>query len=161
MERDRTESVNRMQEVDRERKAHAREAEDAERMLVALRNRANDPSSIEALEEAQAKAYALSAMYAVKFELFRLVQALDGIEGLREMPELYGPYEECIAVAQAKLSTDHGAELRLLGVISTAALATPAGERLAAALARAREAVAACEPLQAKVDELRARTGRR
>lgn len=161
MERDRTESVNRMQEVDRERKAHAREAEDAGRMLTALGGRSVDPDLLGSLELAQAKARALAAMYSAKFELFRVVQALDRVEGLKQMSELYRLYEECIDLAQTKLSTDRGDEVRLLDALSRAATGTPAQEGLAVAIARAREAVAACAPLQASVDELRDRTGRR
>lgn len=161
MERDRTSSVNRMQEVDRERIAHAREAEDAGQMLELLRARSSDPATLGALELAQAKTLALTAMYTAKFELFRLVQALDKVEGLKQMAELYGLYEECIRLAQAKLSTDHGEELRLLDALSRAASGTPVQEPIADALARARAAVTACASPQAKVDELRARTGRR
>jgi len=161
MERDRTSSVNRMQEVDRERIAHAREAEDTGRMLELLRARSSDPAIFGALELAQAKSRALAAMYTAKFELFRLVQALDKVEGLKQMAELYGLYEECIRLAQAKLSTDHGEELRLLDALSRVASGTPVQEPIADALARARAAVTACASPQAKVDELRARTGRR
>lgn len=161
MERDRTSSVNRMQEVDRERIAHAREAEDAGRMLELLRARSSDPATLGALELAEAKTRALSAMYTAKFELFRVVQALDRVEGLKQMSELYRLYEECISLAQAKLSTDHGEEVRLLGALARATAGTPPQEGLAVAVARAREAVAACAPLQASVDALRARTGRR
>ena len=161
MEFDRTESVNRMQEVDRELKAHAREAEDAGRMLTALSGRSVDTGLRGSLELAQAKARALSAMYSAKFELFRLVQALDKVDGLKQMPELHRLYEECISLAQAKLSTDHGDEVRLLDRLSRAATGTPAQEGLVVAVALAREAVAACAPLQASVDELRVRTGRR
>jgi len=161
MERDRAESVNRMQEVDRERVAHAREAEDVGRMLLQLRIQSGNPATVGALELAQAKARGLSAMYSSKFELFRVVQALDKVEGLKQMSELYRLYEECINLAQAKLSPDHGEEVRLLDALSRAATGTPAQEGLAVAVARAREAVAASALLQANVDELRARTGRR
>lgn len=161
MERDRTESVNRMQEVDRERVAHAREAADVGRMLEMLRARPSDPATLGALELAQAKARALSAMYSVKLELFRLVQALDKVEGLKQMSELYRLYEECISLGQAKLSTDHDEEVRLLDALARATPGTPAKKGLAVAVARALEAVAACAPLQANVDELRVRTGRR
>lgn len=161
MERDRTESVNRMQEVDRELNAHAREVEDAGRMLTALSGRSVDPGLRGSLELAQAKARALSAMYSAKFELFRVVQALDKVDGLKQMSELYRLYEECISLAQAKLSTDHGEEVRLVDALTRATTGTPAPEGLVVAVTRAREAVAACAPLQASVDELRVRTGRR
>jgi hypothetical protein len=161
MEHDRTESVNRMQEVDRERKAHACEAVDAERMLTALAGWSVDPGLIGSLELARAKARAVSAMYSAKFELFRVVQALDTVGGLKQMSELYRLYEECISLAQAKLSTDHGEEVRLLDALIHATTGTAAQEGLAVAVSRAREAVVACAPLQANVDELRARTGRR
>jgi hypothetical protein len=100
-------------------------------------------------------------MYTAKFELFRLVQALDKVEGLKDMTELYGLYEGCIRLAQAKLSTDHGEELRLLDALPRAANGTSAQGVIADALARARSAVSACAPLERRVDELRARTGRR
>jgi len=90
-----------------------------------------------------------------------VVQALDKVEGLKQMSELYRLYEECIDLAQAKLSTDHGEEIRLLGALARATAGTPPQEDLAVAVARAREAVTACAPLQASVDALRARTGRR
>ena len=130
-------------------------------MLELLRARSSDPATLGALELAQAKTRALAAMYTAKFELFRLVQALDKVEGLKQMAELYGLYEECIRLAQAKLSTDHGEELRLLDALSRAASGTSVQEPIADALARARAAVTACASPQAKVDELRARTGRR
>jgi len=161
MERDRTASVNRMQEVERERIAHAREAEDVGRMLLLLRLQSGNPATLGALELAQAKARGLSAMYSAKFELFRVVQALDKVEGLKQMSELYRLYEECIGLAQAKLSTDHGQEVRLLDALAHATAGTTAQEGLAVAVTRARGAVAACVPFQASVDELRARTGRR
>lgn len=161
MERDRTSSVNRMQEVDRERIAHAREADDVGRMLELLRGRSSDRATLGALELAEAKARAVSATYTAKFELFRLVQALDKVEGLKQMPELYGLYEECIRPPQSELSTDHREELRLLDALDRSAHGTPAHGQIADALARARHAVAACASPQAKVEELRARTGRR
>lgn len=161
MERDRTESVNRMQEVDRERVAHAREAEDAGRMLIALREQAADPSSLASVELAQAKARALAAMYAAKFELFRLVQALDRVEGLREMTELFRLYEECIEVAESKLTTDHERELRLVEALTSAASGTGAADALSTPLANARKAIRACQPLEKRVDELRSQSGLR
>lgn len=161
MERDRTESVNRMQEVDRERIAHAREADDAERMLTVLREQGVDSSSLVPLELAQAKARALGAMYSAKFELFRLVQALDRVEGLREMPELFRLYEECIEVAKSKLSTDHSGELRLVEALASASSRTGAADALSAPLENARAAIRACEPPEKRVDELRAQSGLR
>lgn len=155
MERDRTESVNRMQEVDRERIAHAREAEDAGRMLIALRDQAVGASCLGPLELAAAKARALAAMYSAKFELFRLVQALDRVEGLREMPELFRLYEECIEVAESKLTTDHAREIRLLDALASAVGGTGAAHALSASIDNARQAIRACQPLESRVDELR------
>jgi hypothetical protein len=159
MERDRTESVNRMQEVDRERVAHAREAEDVGRMLTALREQGCDPSWLAPLELAQAKAPALAAMYSAKFELFRLVQAMDHVEGLREMPELFHLYRECIDVAESKLSTDHARELRLVDALASAVIGTGAADALSTALEVAREAIQECQPFESRVDELRSQSG--
>jgi len=156
MERDHTDSVNRMQECDRERLAHAREADDTGRMLALLRERwPKATSCFPALELSQARAGALAAMYTTKFELFRLVQALDRVPGLRDMPTLFQAYERCIAVAQSKLSTDHGEELLLLGALSAAAKGTDAEPVVAEPLKRARSAVLACAPLEAVVTALR------
>ena len=161
MQRDRTESVNRMQEVDRERRAHAREAEDAGRMLAALRESAADPPSLAPLELAQAKARALAAMYSAKLELFRLVQEMDRVEGLRGMPELFRLYRECMEVAASALSTDHSRDLRLLEALSSASGVTDAAAALSAPIDRARQAIRECQPLMSRVEELRSRSGMR
>ena len=157
MERDHTPSVNRMQECDRERVAHAREAEDVERMLVAVKLSPDAAHWLPSFELGHAKARALAAMYTSKFELFRLVQALDQVEGLREMSVLYAAYERCIEVAKCALATDHKAELVLLDELAAASRGSTAEALVAAPLQRARGAIEACAPLQATVDLLRAK----
>jgi len=160
MERDKTDSVNRMQECDRERVAHAREAEDIGRMMALLRESSDGASRwLPALELHQAKVRALAGMYNAKFELFRLVQALDRVEGLREMPELYQAYELCIEVAERELATDHGEERRLLERLAAASRGSAAEAVTESAIQRAVQAVEACSPLQATVDRLRGASG--
>lgn len=157
MERDTTETINRMHECDRERAAHARQADDVERMILLLRARSDEPDAfLPAFLLARAQARALAAMYDAKFELFRVVQALDRVDGLREMPALYERYERCIDVAGSDLSTDHAHELEVLDELKAASLGSHAEAVVAAALSRARDAVLACAPLEAAVDRLRA-----
>ena len=88
-------------------------------------------------------------------------QALDRVGGLREMPELFRLYEECIEVAESKLATDHERELRLVEALTSAASGTGAADALSTPLANAREAIRACQPLEKRVDELRSRSGLR
>jgi hypothetical protein len=160
MECDRTNSVNRMQECDRERIAHAREARDVERMMDLIHARSANPKTwLPAFEIAHAKARSLAAMYTAKYELFHLVQALDQVNGLRDIKELYKGYERCIEVAEGALSTDHSDELQLFDQLFAASKDTPAETVIAAPLRRARDAVLACGPLDAVVGRLRAREG--
>ncbi len=157
MERDLTTSINRMQDCDRERIAHAREADDVGRMISVLStNPSNAARWLRPFELAQAKARSLSALYTSKFELFRLVQALDHVEGLREMPALYASYERCIDLAQRDLATEHREELALLDEMSASVRGSTAEAGVAGPLQRAREALAACAPLHDEVDRLRA-----
>ena len=115
MEKDRTPSVNRMQECDRERQAHAREAEDVKRMGATLREEFTaDAGQLAALRLAESKARSLSALYNSKFELFRLVQRLDSVEGLKAQARLYKLYERTIELAEQALTTNHAEELTLL-----------------------------------------------
>jgi len=58
------------------------------------------------------QAAALSGMYTAKFELFHVVQALDRVKGVRDMPELYRAYEECLDVAVRRYSDEYHAETR-------------------------------------------------
>lgn len=151
-------SINRMHECDRERHAHAREATDIDRMIAALPPSSPDTAQWRsALELEEAKARALSAMYNSKFELFRLVQAWDRVDGLRDMRELYALYDRCIEIAQRKLATQHREELSLLDEMSVAIFETDAEAMVAGALQRAREALQACAPLEAEVTRLRTR----
>ncbi|MBK7877817.1 MAG: hypothetical protein IPJ77_19215 [Planctomycetes bacterium] len=108
MQLDHGESINRMQECDRERVAHAREAKDLGRMIAAVPAGSADAERwLLAFELQQAQARSLSAMYNSKFELFRLVQALDRVDHLRDMTVLYPLYERCIEIAQKPLATEH------------------------------------------------------
>lgn len=160
-ERDLTESVNRMQEVDRERVAHARQAEDAGRMLIALWERGFEPASLAPLELAQAKARTLAAMYSVKFELFRLIQAMDRVEGLSEMPELFRLYLECLELAQADLATGQAREFRLLEALALAIDGTAIVDTLARPIDVAWQSLRECERLNARVEEIRSASGLR
>lgn len=157
MERDNTESVNRMHECDRERVAHAREAQDIERMIALVSARSTDASQLlPVFELARAQALSLSAMYTSRFEFFRLVQAMDKIDGLRNMTELYSLYERVLALAEAKLSTDTSEELSLLSELSMATRGSSVDSATEGSLARARAAVEACVPLHAEVERRRA-----
>lgn len=151
MEHDRTDFRNRMEEVYREQGAHRREAADIRRM--AAFHRARWPQvvgEIQQFEFAAAKAEALSGMYTAKFELFRIIQALDRVNGVRDMPELYRAYEECLDLAEAALSLDHRPEIAVLGRLSEL-LPNSCRAAVDPAIQRARDAVAACSRLEATV----------
>ena len=157
MERDNTDSVNRMHECDRERVAHAREAQDIERMIALVSARSTNASQLlQLFGLARAQALSLSAMYTSRFEFFRLVQAMDKIEGLRDMAALYPLYERVLVLAEAKLSTDTREEQSLLSELALATRGSSVDSAIAGQLARARAAVEACVPLHAEVERRRA-----
>lgn len=152
MERDTTTSVNRMQECDRERVAHRREARDLGRMAVFHRDRwPQAVDMVQRIEFAQAKAASLAGMYSAKFELFRVVQALDRVTGVRDLTDLYSAYEQCLDLAGAALSLDHRAEIAVLDRLSASLPESGMRPLVDPAIQRARDAVAACGPLEATV----------
>lgn len=150
MELDGTETLNRMHQCDRERRAHAREAEDLERMLDLLHARQLGTDAFRRrFADAKAVARVLEALYTLKFELFRLAQA---VHELDLPPDFAETYARLVDLAERDLAKDVVQERVVLHEVSRALEGREFAPSVTVALGRARDALRMAEARSREVE---------
>ncbi|MBI5364702.1 MAG: hypothetical protein HZA53_16115 [Planctomycetes bacterium] len=142
-----------MHQRDRERRAHAREAEDLARMLDLLHARQLGTDAFRRhFADAKAVARALEAHYTLEFELFRLAQVLHELD---LPPSFADTYARLVDLAGRDLAKDVVQERVVLHEVSTALEGRELAPPVTAALGRARDALRIAEARSRAVEGAR------